>query len=82
MSVTKTKMGNNGRVVIPVACRKALGIEDGDDVILQLKDGELRLMSRAAAIERAQGLVRRYVSAEHSLVDDLTAERRAEAARE
>lgn len=75
-------MGNNGRVVIPVAYRKALGIEDGDDVILQLKDGELRLMSRAAAVERFRKLVRSRIPKGRLLSDELSAERRAEAARE
>jgi hypothetical protein len=35
-----------------------------------------------AAIRRAQALVRQYVPAERSLVDELIADRRAEAARE
>ena len=51
-------------------------------------DGELitgdgaRVLSRAAAIREAQELVRRYVPEGVSLVDELLAERRAEAARE
>jgi len=38
--------------------------------------------TRAAAIKRAQAIARRYVPAGSSLVDELIAERREEAARE
>lgn len=82
MQEAKVKMGDNGRVVIPAPYRKALGIGPGDEIVLRLSDGELRLMSRATAIKRAQELVRRYIPEERSLVDDLSAERRAEAANE
>ena len=40
------------------------------------------IRERLAAIGRAQALVAKYVPAEVSLVDDLIAERRREAARE
>lgn len=75
-------MGDNGRVVIPAAYRKALGLAPGDEIILRLGDGEVRLMSRMTAIKRAQELVRRYNPEGRNLVNELVAERRAEAARE
>ncbi len=49
---------------------------------MDIADGELRVRSLKAAVERAQALVRRYVPAGDSLVDELIRDRRSEAGRE
>jgi AbrB family looped-hinge helix DNA binding protein len=67
-------------LVIPAAFRKALGLKTGDEVLLVLEDGELRVVSPRQAVARAQNLVRRYVSRERSLSEELIQERREEAA--
>ena len=78
-----TKLSNGNRVVIPTAIRKSLGLEVGDTVTLVLQDnGEVRLLAQRDAVRQAQTLVRRYVSEERSLVDELLAERRAESEKE
>jgi hypothetical protein len=59
-----------------------MGLEVGDEVVLRLDDGELRVTTQARAIRRAQALVRRYVSEGRSLVEELLAERQREAAGE
>ncbi len=82
MQTTRVKVAEGGRVVIPAEYRKQLGLRAGDNVILQLDDGEIRLYTVREAIRRAQEMVRRYVPEGVSLVDELIAERRAEAARE
>ena len=69
-------------MVIPAEFRKTLGVGPGDQVVVDLKDGDLRVRSLDAVIERAQALVRRYVPDEVSLADELIEDRRAEAARE
>lgn len=70
-------------MVIPARFRKALGVDIGDDMVMELKDDELRLRSRRAAIKRVQAMVRKYIPDEkRSLADELIAERREEAARE
>lgn len=78
----RVKIGTNGRLVIPAEYRKALGIAEGDELLLRLVDGELRLSSRVAAIQRAQAIVRRHVPEGVSLARELIEERRAEAERE
>ena len=78
----KVKLAEGGRVVIPAAYRKALGLHVGDEVILRLEEGEVRILTPRQAIKRAQGLVRYYVPEGQSLSDELIAERRAEAERE
>jgi AbrB family looped-hinge helix DNA binding protein len=82
MTETRTRLGRGGRVVIPAEYRRALHIEEGDQVVLQIVDGEIRLTPLDEAIRRAQALIRKHVPADVSLVDELIAERRAEATRE
>jgi bifunctional DNA-binding transcriptional regulator/antitoxin component of YhaV-PrlF toxin-antitoxin module len=71
-----------GRVLLPAAVRVALGVNEGQVLQGVVKDGELRLMTRDTAIDRAQAMVRRHVPPGVSLVDQLIAERRAENARD
>jgi AbrB family looped-hinge helix DNA binding protein len=78
----KTRVGKGGRLVIPAKLRHALGVHVGDEVILQLENGQLRLIPLLQAIALAQAKVRQYVPAGTSLVDTLIQERRTEAERE
>ena len=82
MNGVSVKISEGGRVVIPADHRRALGLEVGDEVIIRVVDGELRIMTRAQAVNRAQSIVVRSVRKGRSLVDELTTERRAEAASE
>ena len=77
---TRVRMNEDGRVVIPAAFRKALGIEAGDEVVLRIQDDELRITTQQRRIQRARRRARQYVKPGTSLVDELLAERR-EAAR-
>jgi AbrB family looped-hinge helix DNA binding protein len=82
MSRIMVKVGSNGRFVIPSEFRKMLGVEEGDELLVRVIDGEMRITTPQAAIARAQRIVRRYVPADHSLVEELAAERREAAANE
>ena len=83
MASRHVKIAPGGRVVIPVEFRKALGVEVGDAMVVELRDGELRLRSLDTAIKRVLAMVRKYIPDEaRSLADELIAERRQEAARE
>jgi AbrB family looped-hinge helix DNA binding protein len=79
---TRARVNANGRVVIPAAFRKAMGIKVGDEVVLRMEDNELRILTLKRRIERAQRLVRQHVKPGTSLVDELIAERREAAKRE
>lgn len=79
MNITMVSLGKNGRMVIPAPFRRALGIEAGDELVVTLDDGELRIATRDHAVTRAQDVVRRHVAAGTSLVDELIEERRSEA---
>ena len=82
MSGISTKIADGGRLVIPAEHRRALGLEVGDEVIVRVEDGELRILTRAEAVKRAQEKVRRHIKGNRSLVDELSTERREEAKRE
>ncbi|MGA7458818.1 MAG: AbrB/MazE/SpoVT family DNA-binding domain-containing protein [Candidatus Korobacteraceae bacterium] len=76
----RLRVVDNGRIVIPAAFRKALGIEIGDEVVLRVQDNELRITTQQRRIERAQQRARQHLKSGTSLVNELLAERR-EAAR-
>lgn len=76
-----TKITDGGRIVIPADYRRALSLHTGDDVILSLEDGTLRLISRTEALRRAQALVQKH-SGDRSLATELITERRQEATNE
>jgi AbrB family looped-hinge helix DNA binding protein len=77
-------MSQGGRVVVPKPYREKLGIKEGDEVIWTEIDGQIVLTSRLRQIQRAQELCAQLFAGqpERSLVDELIAERRAEAAQD
>ena len=75
----KTHITKGGRIVVPAKIRKALQIETGDEVVLRLENGSLRLIPLHQAVSLAQEAVRKYVPKGSSLVDELIQARRAEA---
>ena len=81
MNEVKSRLHVGGRLVIPSRYRKALGLKPGDEVVLILEEGEIRVVTARQAVRRAQALVRRYVPKGRSLSEDLIRERREEAAR-
>ncbi len=78
----KAKIGPNGRIVIPAACRKALGVGPGDELLLRLEDDSIQIMTREAALQRAQERVAKYIKDDRSWVDELIEERRRWAEKE
>jgi AbrB family looped-hinge helix DNA binding protein len=76
MKERHTRINENGRVVIPAAFRRALGINPGETVVLRLENDELRITTLRQRLAKAQQLVRAHVPATTSLADELIAERR------
>jgi AbrB family looped-hinge helix DNA binding protein len=77
----EVQVGAQGRLVIPAALRKALGLKPGDRLIAR-QEGESLVLERREAIEQRLQDRFRHIPREVSLVDELIAERRAEAAKE
>jgi DNA-binding transcriptional regulator/RsmH inhibitor MraZ len=84
MEYEKAKLDEAGRLLIPSKFRKALEMRKGEFIVmaLDLDAHELHVFPMSEAIRRSQASVRAYVPEGVSLVDELIAERRAEAARE
>lgn len=83
MQSSHVRLGQNGRVVIPAEYRRAMGIKEGDEIVLVLENKELRLMTVQAAVAHAQQVFGAlHGNGKHSLVDVFIADRRAEVKRE
>lgn len=82
MQIFRTKVRQGGRIVIPVNMRRQLGIEVGENVNVSLENNSILIMTQKEGIRKAQELVRKFVPEGISLVDELIADRRREAANE
>lgn len=82
MNEVKTIIGRSGRLNIPAEHRKALGLSEGDEVIVGVEGGAIRIQTREAAIDRVQKMVRKKVGEGRSLSGELIEERREETRRE
>ena len=80
--VMKVRVNEHGEIVIPAELVEACGGHAGDAIVLRLEDGEIRALPLAEGIRRAQAWTRAHFPDDRSMVDELIAERRAEAARE
>jgi AbrB family looped-hinge helix DNA binding protein len=81
MTAFKVRVNEQGRLVIPAEIRAASGIKPGSDVVLEVREGEVRMWSLATAAARVQKKYRRLARG-RNVVDELLAERREEARRE
>lgn len=79
MASQAVKIIDGGKLIIPAAFRRKLGIDIGDTVVLELGEDGLHVRSLSSAVRRAQEIVREFVPDDVSLADDLIAERRVEA---
>jgi AbrB family looped-hinge helix DNA binding protein len=73
---TRARVNQNGRIVIPAAFRKALGMDEGEEVLLTIEDGGLRITTLKRRIQHAQQFVRKHLKPGESLADELIADRR------
>ena len=74
----RVKLGEGGRLVIPAAMREALGVKPGDELALEVEDGELKIKSYLAVIREIQARVQKLVPPGVDIVEDFLAERREE----
>lgn len=82
MQSQRVKVVEGGKLVIPAAFRREMGITPGDTVIVEMDEGELRVRSLSSAIRRVQERMRESNPEGRLLSEELIADRRAEADRE
>lgn len=79
----QVQVAPNGRILLPLSVRRQLGLEAGGTLSLQINEDGLVLRTRRQMARRAQALARELLGPPSgSMVDELIAERRAEAARD
>lgn len=72
------KVASNGRMILPLSVRKAMGLQGEAKVILTIENDEVRLSPIGHGVSRAQALYRDH--ARHArTTDDFLDERRSEA---
>jgi AbrB family looped-hinge helix DNA binding protein len=71
-----------GKIVIPAKLRRALGVKEGDTLVVEEQDGALVIRTRWDALRRLQEEMRKLVPADVDMVEELIADRRREAAME
>ena len=60
MEEIEAYVGRGGRVTIPREHREALGIRDGDEVLVGLSGNSVRIQTRRGALARARSVVKRH----------------------
>jgi bifunctional DNA-binding transcriptional regulator/antitoxin component of YhaV-PrlF toxin-antitoxin module len=78
--VYRGKINEEGRLVIPAAYRKQYGLANGQEVMLRATQEGLLIATFDQALQRFQDDVTALVGPNVSLVDELIADRRKEAA--
>ena len=80
-STTDVRIGPQGRVIIPSAMRKSMDLKPGDTLTVRVEDDRLVFEKPDRILARLQAKYR-TVPRRVSMVDELIAERRAEATKE
>jgi AbrB family looped-hinge helix DNA binding protein len=61
MAAQRGRIAEGGQLVIPDDFRRQLGLRPGDNVVMEVEDGELRVRSQKVVVARAEALVRRHM---------------------
>ncbi|HRJ54539.1 MAG TPA: AbrB/MazE/SpoVT family DNA-binding domain-containing protein [Candidatus Thiothrix moscowensis] len=72
-------IGQNGRLVIPTAIRKALNLQEGQRLLLRIENESIIMEKPTDIVKKLQNRFRKIPV---SLADELIQERRQEAAKE
>lgn len=72
-------VAGDGSLTLPASWLRQLGVEPGQSLLVTATADAIELLPQATAVARAQSILRRFVPGQDSLVDELIADRRAEA---
>lgn len=81
MNTFRAVIGSNGRLVIPAEIRKELCFKPGDELVLNVDNHELRVMSAQQSLAKARDLFQKH-SKGKKVLNDFLKHRREEAGRE
>jgi len=57
----KLKVGRKGYIILPKAIREAVGIDEGDEVIVEIRDGILKPAKRSVDVDKLRESLRKHV---------------------
>lgn len=79
----QAKLIKGGKIVIPAELRRELGFEEGDTLVIEREGNSAVIKTYAQVVREVQATFKAMLGdRKQSMVDELIAERRAEAARE
>lgn len=73
------QVAQDGRLLIPAEIREAMLVSEASTLTARVENGELRIMAPKVALLRIQQVVKKMDKGQGSAVDELIAERKAEA---
>jgi AbrB family looped-hinge helix DNA binding protein len=80
MTGVRARVSESGRISLPAEFRKAVGLERGGDVMVELEGREIRIWTLDEVVAHAQALTHRLLRGKpDATVDAFLAERRREA---
>jgi AbrB family looped-hinge helix DNA binding protein len=75
-------LGESGRIVLPAAIRKEMGLKAGDRLTVSSDRGAIRILSRKMALESIRAGIIKQRGSLDGILDEFLAEKHEEAARE
>ena len=80
--IGKSRLNDNGRIVIPAEIRKEMALNPGDTVVMVLEDGVLKIESQRTRVRQVQQSLSKLIPDGRRLSDELIENRRNEARQE
>ncbi|MBW8308290.1 MAG: AbrB/MazE/SpoVT family DNA-binding domain-containing protein [Candidatus Paracaedibacteraceae bacterium] len=74
----RTKITTGGKISIPSIYRKQLGLKDGDEVLMDIQEGQIVISSLRTSLLKARHLISKYHSQDESLAGNLTSSQKEE----
>jgi AbrB family looped-hinge helix DNA binding protein len=75
-------LGESGRIVLPAAIRRELGLKTGVRLTISCDQGEIRILSRKMALASIRAGIIKQRGSLDGILDEFLAEKHEEAARE
>lgn len=77
MQEYRTRISENGRMIIPAHCRQQLHLHAGDELIIRIENDEMRIYSIKHALKKAQEIIKKHTKGKN-LVEELKKMRRVD----
>lgn len=78
----RTKISTGGKIAIPSVFRKQLNLKDGEEILIDLQDGNIIISSLQMTLAKVRKNIDKYQGENDSLVNKLLEIRKEEASHE